>query len=80
LTSLVDEKIQAIDIDKWTVKLGDRSFAVRDQVDRVVKVVIAVKDFVSAQVSAEPHAAVAWAGVCILLPVSLGIISISPSI
>jgi hypothetical protein len=60
LVALVSKKLQAV----------ETSF-VRDQVDRVAKVVIAAKDFIASAVSAEPHAALAWAGVCVLLPVSL---------
>lgn len=37
--------------------------------DQAVKVVVAAKEFVSSAVSSEPHAALAWAGVCIFLPV-----------
>ena len=36
-----------------------------------VEVIIASKDFIGAAVSAEPHAALAWCGVSLLLPVSL---------
>lgn len=35
-----------------------------------MKIIVSVKDFVSSAVSSEPHAALAWAGVCVFLPVS----------
>lgn len=38
-------------------------------IDRIVKSVLFFKDFVSSAVSCEPHAALAWARVCIFLPV-----------
>lgn len=41
--------------------------------DRAVKVILSVKGFISEAVSAEPHAALAWAGVCIFLPVWLAV-------
>ncbi len=41
------------------------------QFDKAVKIVVAAKDFVSSAVSSEPHAALAWAGVCVFLPVNL---------
>lgn len=37
--------------------------------DQAVKIVVAAKEFVSSAVSSEPHAALAWAGVCVFLPV-----------
>ena len=51
---------------------------VGEQVDRIVKGIICAKDFIGSIVSNEPHAAIAWAGVCVMLPVctckvSLGI-------
>ncbi|KAF7861978.1 hypothetical protein EAF04_007858 [Stromatinia cepivora] len=36
--------------------------------EKTVKIVGLAKDFVGSVVSAEPHAAVAWAGVCLFLP------------
>ncbi len=70
MTAIINEKIEAVDLAQWTVKLGDNPLVIREQLDKAAKLVIAVKDFVSVQVSAEPHAAVAWAGVCVLLPVN----------
>ena len=32
---------------------------------------MSTKDFVSSAINAEPHAALAWAGVCVLLPVGI---------
>ena len=51
---------------------------VGEQVNRIVKGIICAKDFIGSIVSNEPHAAIAWAGVCVILPVrtckvSLGI-------
>ena len=43
---------------------------VSGQFDKAVKIVVAAKDFVSSAVSSEPHAALAWAGVCVFLPVN----------
>lgn len=43
---------------------------IQEQVDRIVKGIICAKDFIGATLSNEPHAALAWAGVCVVLPVS----------
>ena len=37
---------------------------------KAVEIIIASKDFIGSAVSAEPHAALAWCGVSLLLPVS----------
>ncbi|KAI9645115.1 hypothetical protein NHQ30_005849 [Ciborinia camelliae] len=42
-----------------------------DKVENVVKVVIAAKSFVGAALESEPHAALAWAGVSMFLPLLL---------
>ncbi|CZR52556.1 uncharacterized protein PAC_02433 [Phialocephala subalpina] len=41
---------------------------VGEQVDRIVKGITCAKDFIGSIVSNEPHAALAWAGVCVILP------------
>ena len=51
--------------------LRGKTIVVEEEADRVVKTIVFVKDFVSSGVSVDPHAALAWAGVCVLLPVIL---------
>ena len=47
-----------------------KAVEVREQVDRIVKVVLVAKDFISSAASIDPiHAGLPWAGVCMLLPV-----------
>lgn len=69
LRQIASQKIDEVDLAKWQIKIGNRSLVLRDQFDKAVKVVIATKEFISSAVSSEPHAALAWAGVCIFLPV-----------
>ncbi|TGO39060.1 hypothetical protein BHYA_0061g00150 [Botrytis hyacinthi] len=40
-----------------------------EKIEKVVKVVIAAKTFIGSTLESEPHAAIAWAGVSIFLPV-----------
>lgn len=65
----MSHKIDEIDLAKWQIKAGSHSIILRDQFDKAVKAVIAMKEFISSAVSSEPHAALAWAGVCVFLPV-----------
>lgn len=50
-----------------------KEIEVRKQYDCIVGSVIWAKDFITQAVSLDPHAALAWAGVCIVLPVSLSL-------
>ena len=54
---------------KWQPKIGSHSVDIGGGFDQAIKIVVAAKEFVSSAVSSEPHAALAWAGVCIFLPV-----------
>lgn len=70
LTNLASKKLTALDDSRFKIRLRSKTFVVKDGVDQALTVVIAAKDFVSGIVASEPHAALAWAGVCVLLPVS----------
>ena len=71
MLALVRKKVKAVDDARWKFQLGERSVELKTQVDRIVKAIPFAKDFISPAVSAEPHAALAWAGVCMLLPLLL---------
>ncbi len=71
LSSLVSKKLKQMDDDSWWFQFGERVVEVKAQVDRVLKAVVFAKDFVSSVASTEPHAALAWAGVSMLLPLLL---------
>jgi hypothetical protein len=71
MSALVQKKVDDMEQAQSKLRLGNKEIKLRPQVDRVVKVVIYAKDFVTSAVSADPHAALAWAGVCVFLPVSL---------
>lgn len=70
LTNLASKKLVTLDDSRLKIRLRSKTFVVKDGVDQVLTVVIAAKDFVSGIVTSEPHGAIAWAGVCVLLPVS----------
>ena len=64
-------QVQLSTLAEQKLKEAERSrSSVQKQVDRIVESVLFFKDFVSSAVSAEPHAALACAGICIFLPVS----------
>ncbi|GLA42606.1 hypothetical protein AnigIFM63309_011149 [Aspergillus niger] len=46
---------------------GGKEIVVKDQVRRVVNLIVSVQSIVSTAISSEPHAALAWAGALVLL-------------
>jgi hypothetical protein len=69
----VNAKSKEVENARLKVKLGQREIVVQDQVTNIVKGIVYAKDFIGAAAASEPHAALAWAGVCLLLPVGLEI-------
>lgn len=51
--------------------MNGKEVIVKEQVGKVVRAILSVKDFIRSAVSTEPHAALAWAGVLVILPVSI---------
>ena len=71
MSSLVEKKLAIMNKERWRFQVGDKSVEFRQQVDRIVKVILVAKDFISSVASIDPiHAGLPWAGVCMLLPVS----------
>ena len=70
LSVIISKRLDAIEKDESSFTMAGRRVIIREQFDKFVKIVICAKDFVSSAVSVEPHAALAWAGICVLLPVS----------
>ena len=70
LSCYIKHRIRIDEDSAWKVKLGSKNIVLRAQVDTAVKVITFAKDFVSGAVNSDPHASLAWTGVCLLLPVS----------
>ena len=71
VSTLISKKLKVLDDSQWRFRLGEQTVEVKAQVEKVVKTVIWAQGFVSSAVSADPHAALAWAGVSLLLPLLL---------
>lgn len=54
---------------QWRVSLPGRDVKIRDQVERLSKLLLWADPLVKDAVSAQPYAALAWSGVSLLLPV-----------
>lgn len=70
MKALLNEKIKNDEDAVWKLRIGDNQIVIRDQLSKIVKVVAAAKDFVGAAIASDPHAALAWTGICTLLPVN----------
>lgn len=71
MSALVHEKLATMNDKRWRIQLCGRSVVMREQVDRVVKVILVAKDFINPFANLDPvHAGLPWAGVCMLLQVS----------
>ena len=62
LANQIEKRLHTIQKQEWSTA--------GDIYKKIVKTVLFAKDFVGQAVSNEPHAALAWAGVSMLLPVS----------
>ena len=70
MSSILVRNMNKMTSRQWAIKWKGKPRQVRDQVDRIVKVVQIAKDFGSAAAGLDPiHAGLPWAGVCILLQV-----------
>ncbi|OJD19429.1 hypothetical protein AJ78_00603 [Emergomyces pasteurianus Ep9510] len=69
LQKLLNSKLQDIENSQMKISIHGKDVVIRDQVRKVVQSILSVKDYIGTVASTEPHAALAWTGVLILLPV-----------
>jgi len=69
LARSIELKLKKQDSERLIVPFFSKQIKVRDQAEKVVKFVMWSKNVIGAAASLEPHAAIAWAGVSLLLPV-----------
>jgi hypothetical protein len=72
LLELVDKRAKTLKKGRWGFVISGRKFGVGDIIDKIVTGILYAENLIGQAVRAagEPHAALAWAGVCLLLPVS----------
>lgn len=68
---ILKQKLEEAEDGKWRIPLGDHGIAIRDLATYVVSIVDWGKEFVSTALESSPYGSIAWAGVCLLLPVSI---------
>ncbi|KAI9862582.1 MAG: hypothetical protein M1813_004434, partial [Trichoglossum hirsutum] len=77
LCQLLDDKTQELEDEKWKVQFGDHKVEVADKLTGALKNVLIAKDLINSASIASPPAAIACAGITVLLTVSLAHINTS---
>jgi hypothetical protein len=67
----VGRKLKEVQKSRLKITVSGKEIVVKEQVGKVVHIILSIKDFIGSAVSTEPHAALAWAGVLVVLPVSI---------
>lgn len=70
LRSFLNTKVDELEQKKWTVRFDDRYIEVRDQLTRLIRHILVLKDVVNTAASASPPAALTCAGLTVSLLVS----------
>ncbi|KAL2361545.1 hypothetical protein RJZ56_005577 [Blastomyces dermatitidis] len=68
LQKLLNSKLQDIEHSQMRISIHGKDVVIKDQVRKVVHSILSVKDYIGTVASVEPHAALVWTGVMIILP------------
>ena len=68
---LAKKKLEELPEAHLSFSIGGKNIVVQSVVRKAIKVITMFKSAVNNAVSTEPHAALAWAGVMMILPVSV---------
>ena len=68
LDTIIKDGLQRMDEKKIKYHIAGHEFVLQDQIAQAAGLVQGVKDFVGEAVKASPEASLAWAGVCVILP------------
>ncbi|MCJ1423388.1 hypothetical protein MMC29_001271 [Sticta canariensis] len=71
IKAIIKERLEHREANRLVVHLGTRPIKVREQGEKIIKFILWSNSFISAAVSVQPYAALAWSGVSILLPLLL---------
>ena len=70
MSRLLNTKVEELERQKWKLHLGDHNIEVETLFGGVVRNILLAKDIISSAALADPHAALACAGVSVILTVS----------
>jgi hypothetical protein len=66
---LIDRKLRERAISQWTVQVAGKSIKLRELGDNILSFINSSQAYVQSATSSEPHAALAWSCISLLLPV-----------
>ena len=68
MNTFIERQMLAIQEITWKVPFSGQSVDVQQSIRSIVRGVLYAKDVIQSIASLEPHASIAWAGVCLVLP------------
>lgn len=71
--SIAEQLLKNREDRQWRVPLTDEDIRIREPAEKLVKFFMWTDPFVQKALSAQPHAALAWCGISLLLPVGDGL-------
>ena len=69
LHTIIKYGLERMDEKRMKYKIGDHEYVLQDQIAQAANLVLWAKGWISEAVKASPEASIAWAGVCVILPV-----------
>jgi hypothetical protein len=66
---IIEQGLKRMDDRKIKYQIAGTEYVLQDQLEQAAKFVLSAKDFVGEAVKACPEASLAWAGVCLVLPI-----------
>jgi len=76
MKSKLTAEVKELERHEWRISVQDHENKVIDMAKKFVDVVSCAKDFIGTALSTNPHAALAWSGVCFALQVSQSLLYI----
>ena len=70
LGNILRQRVLAQDAKQLVITIMGKSVKVREFGEKIIAFILSTKDLVTTATSSEPHAALAWATVSLILPVS----------
>ena len=68
---IVRQRLHDRDLKALAIRLAGKSIRVREVGESIIGFIWQSKDFIDSVADTEPHVALAWSGVSLLLPVSV---------
>jgi hypothetical protein len=78
MKAFLEKKLAQVKQDEWKLMFGAKKIPMKDLAAPVVGMIKWAQEYVDGAVSANPYASIAWAGISLLLPVSVRNSAVNP--